>query len=140
LKITRRNPPHGSIPEAVCFVTFRVKDGSFSPDELKIVFDHILSGNGRFYPFISLALMPDHGHIIFKSFPQYSLKRVMKGIKGVSSHLVNQSRGTKGTIWQDVSYDRIIRNNDDLHEKIRHLFFNPDKKGVISNTGEYPFW
>jgi len=68
--------------EAVYFVTFRVKDGSLSPDELKIIFDHILAGNGRFYLLISLVLMPDHGHIIFKSFPQYSLQRVMKGIKG----------------------------------------------------------
>jgi putative transposase len=114
--------------------------GVLSFDELNIVFNHIIAGNGRFYLLISLVLMPDHGHIIFKSFPQYSLQRVMKGVKGVSSHLVNRLRGTTGTVWQDESYDRIVRNDDELYEKVQYMFFNPVKKELVVNPEEYPFW
>ena len=53
---------------------------------------------------------------------------------------MNQSRGTKGTVWKDESYDRIIRNDDDLYEKIRYMFFNPVKKELVMAPEDYPFW
>ncbi len=84
--------------------------------------------------------MPDHSHIIIKPFPEYSLDRIMKGIKGVSARKINIQRNSKGSIWQDESFDRIIRDQKELEDKILYMFNNPIKKGFTDNTFSYHGW
>jgi putative transposase len=71
---------------------------------------------------------------------EYSLSRVMLGIKGVSAHKVNQHRKTKGNIWQNESYDRIVRNGKEFDDKLRYIFNNPLKKGLTDNPSNYIGW
>jgi REP element-mobilizing transposase RayT len=84
--------------------------------------------------------MPDHVHILIRPKEGYTLSRVMKGIKGVSAHKVNVHRNTNGTIWQDESYDRIIRNNDEFDQKLNYMYNNPIKKGLSDEPSEYVGW
>jgi REP element-mobilizing transposase RayT len=63
----------------------------------------------------------------------------MHGIKGVSARLLNRSRNIKGNVWQDESFDRIIRDNNELHEKINYMHYNPVKTGLVENPDDYPF-
>ncbi|MFH1941915.1 MAG: transposase [bacterium] len=140
LQITKRNLPHWTLEGSVYFVTFRLKTGMLSYEERKIVFCHITRGNGRFYALIAVMVMPDHVHLLFKPLPNYLLSRVMKGIKGVSARLINEYRNMRGTVWQDESYDRIIRNEEELQQKVRYMYFNPVKAGLADRAEDYPFW
>jgi hypothetical protein len=46
----------------------------------------------------------------------------------------------KGPLWQDESYDRIIRDENDFHEKLQYMFNNPIKAGLTEDTENYHGW
>jgi len=110
LKITKRKRPHWTIDGATYFVTFTLKEGELTEEEQGIVFDHILKGNEKYYDLFSFVVMPDHVHLLFTLNSNYTLSKVMQGVKGVSSRLVNIHRGVTGINWIDESYDRIMRD------------------------------
>jgi REP element-mobilizing transposase RayT len=64
----------------------------------------------------------------------------LKGTKGVAAHLINESRGRKGQIWQAESYDRIIRDHSDFLEKLNYMWNNPIKEGLAKDPHDYPGW
>lgn len=139
-KLTHRHLPHWSYSGSIYFVTFRVKNGTLSEDEKDIVLAHVKEGNKYFYLLIAIVIMLDHVHILFCSHKEYSLSRIMKGIKGVTARQINLTRATTGSIWQDESFDRIIRNDSELQEKFYYMANNPIKAGLVSNTTEYRWW
>lgn len=64
----------------------------------------------------------------------------MKGIKGVSAHLLNFKRGTSGSLWYDESFDRIIRNQKELDEKLKYIYENPLRAGIVERPEDYWGW
>lgn len=140
LNKSRRRLPHWELAGATYFVTFRLLEGVLSDRECRIVLDHLIAGDGRFYTLEVAMVMPDHVHLLLRPKPAYSLSRVMKGIKGVSSRLVNQSRGAGGTVWQDESHDRIMRDENEAIEKARYILDNPRRAGLVDHPEAYPFY
>jgi len=161
-KITRRHLPHWTLKGAIYFVTFRTAKGQtgmsvlLSVEEQKIILRHVIDGNGKFYKLIAVMVMPDHVHIIFEPIEKYNLSRILKGIKGVSARKINLKRKEKrmdsyvnttdrnvcstGSIWQEESYDRIIRDPDELIEKLNYMMNNPVKKGLTEDPWSYHGW
>ena len=140
LKITKGKLPHWTQEDCVYFITFRSKSTQFSVEERKIILQHIIRGNGKYYKLIATVVMPDHVHILLTPETKFNLSRIMKGIKGVSARKINQLRQQKGSIWQAESYDRIIRDNDELIEKLQYMLNNPIKKGITRNPWTYSGW
>ena len=81
----------------------------------------------------------DHVHILFNHSPNYSLKDIVKGIKGESSHWINENNFlSKKFAWQSgysafsISIDKVnvvknyIENQKEHHKKI--LFIDEIKK------------
>lgn len=121
LHITRRHLPHWSMAGATYFVTFRTKCGSLSIDEQKLVLEHFKSGHGIFYTLLAVIVMPDHVHILFTEKGHFGLSRIMKGMKGVSAWKVNKTRSQSGNVWQDESYDRIVRDQNELAREFHYM-------------------
>lgn len=140
IKITRRNLLHWTLEGSIYFVTFRLKDGIMSFRERQVVYDHIREGDKKFYNLIALTIMLDHVHMILKPLPNYTLSRIMKGVKGVSARLINELRCSRGTLWQEESYDRIIRDLGELHQKVNYMYYNPVRAGLVENPDEYQYW
>jgi REP element-mobilizing transposase RayT len=84
--------------------------------------------------------MPDHVHLLLRPKKEYSLSRVMRGIKGVSAHKVNQHRGTKERVWQNESFDRIVRDGIEFDQKLKYMYNNPLKKGLTIDPSHYIGW
>ena len=84
--------------------------------------------------------MPDHVHLLLKPNAEFPLSRIMKGIKGVSARQINQLRGSTGTVWQDESWDRIVRDAAEFDEKLQYMADNPVKLGLAKVIEEYPYW
>ena len=140
IKITRRRFPHLQVKGATYFVTFRTRYTRLSSEEQQCILDHLVGDNNRFYTLISAVVMPDHVHLLIIPFKRYSLSRIMKGIKGVSARKINKMRQTTGSIWQDESFDRIIRNQKELNEKLQYMANNPVKEGLTDDIWNYPGW
>ena len=138
--ISRRRLPHWRLDGATYFITFRLLAGEFSPEELVLVRDHILSGDGKFYELLAVMVMPDHVHVIIRPNPGVELSRIMKGIKGASARLINHRRGRTGALWQDESWDRIVRGEDEYAAELNYTFENPLRKGLTDDPMKWPGW
>ncbi|HSV13791.1 MAG TPA: transposase [Tepidisphaeraceae bacterium] len=137
LHIHRRRLPHWELKGSTYFLTFRVARGELTMPQRLIVLQHIRSGDGKFYDLLAAVLMPDHGHAILTPRDNVELSRIMKGIKGVSAKLVNDSRGTRGQLWQDESFDRIIRDQAELDEKLNYVITNPVRAELVVDPWAY---
>ena len=135
--ISKRHLPHWDIEESVYFVTFDTGTREFTENEIELVLTHIVNGNGKYYLLFAAVVMPDHVHVLFKTIKNYSLSRILKGIKGASARKINQLNDTKSHIWQPEYFDRTIRNEADFNEKLKYILNNPLKKGIIDNPYNY---
>ena len=140
ITIRRRKLPHWVLKGATYFITFRAIQRELSVDEQKIVLEHIKEGDDKFYELIAAVIMSDHVHVLLTPRENITLSRIMKGIKGVSAHKINMLRKTKGNVWQDESYDRIIRDQGELTEKLNYMLNNPVKKGLTDDIWNYHGW
>ena len=90
------------------------------------------------------VVMPDHVHMIFLPLENelnqaFSLEEIVGAIKGASVHSVNKLLDRSGQMWQDESFDHVLRNAESLEEKIRYVRENPVRRGLVSTPEEYPW-
>jgi REP element-mobilizing transposase RayT len=91
------------------------------------------------------VVMPDHAHLILTPLINTevarvcSLAEIMCAIKGVSSHHINRRLCRNGRIWQEESFDHVLRSSEGLDEKIAYVMNNPVRKGLVSRAEEYPW-
>ena len=89
--------------------------------------------------------MPDHVHLIFTPLIDpvllevISLARITKSIKGASAHLINRRLQLVGTVWQEESFDRVLRSSEKLDEKAQYILDNPVRKGIAFSPADYPW-
>jgi len=102
--------------------------------------NHIVSGGGRYYHLLAAQVMPDHVHLLLRPCRNFSLSRILKGIKGTTARLVNLRRGTRGSLWQEEYFDEIVRTRKELRDKLNYMFRNPVKSGLTRDPWKYPGW
>jgi REP element-mobilizing transposase RayT len=144
LSIKRRNLPHWQFPGSTYFITFRLKSGVINEDERRIVLNAIKYFHQVRYLVMTAVVMPNHVHIMLKpvaaeSNTDFSLGKILQGIKGFSAREINKTRGTKGSLWQDESFDRIVRDYEEYLEKWNYIRNNPTKNGLCEVPEDYPF-
>ena len=89
--------------------------------------------------------MPDHMHLLLTPAEVQSgrwipLSQIMQGIKGTTSHRINKRRGRAGPLWQDESYDRIIRDEEEFNSKLKYICGNAVKADLVDDEPSYPFF
>ena len=144
LSISRRTLPHWQLSGSTYFITFRLNSGFISKDERRMVLDAIKHFHRIRYWVTAAVVMPDHVHLLLKPViiePEvdFSLSKILQGIKGFSAREINKYRGTKGALWQDESFDRIVRDNDAYLEKWDYIRNNPVKAELCNAPEDYPF-
>jgi REP element-mobilizing transposase RayT len=93
----------------------------------------------------AFVVMPDHVHMLFtplidETGNDYTLKKIMNGIKGASSHRVNKLVGRRGTLWEPESFDRILRSSGDFEYRMIYIIENPIAAGLAKEPDEYPWF
>jgi putative transposase len=66
-----------------------------------------------------------------------ALPEIMKAIKSASAHIINQRGNCHGTIWQEESFDRVLRCSEKLDEKIAYILNNPVRSGIVADWRAY---
>ena len=145
LLIRRAHLPHWQAGGSVYFVTFRSARGCLSASARRQVAENVLFDHGKRIDLILGVFMPDHVHLVLCPRPcgqgkWYDLADIMKGIKGVSARRINQILGTAGKVWQQESYDRIIRDDLEMQDILNYLWENPVKAGLVTKPEEYEFF
>ncbi len=88
---------------------------------------------------LAFALMPDHLHALVEPRSGEKLSAIMQSIKGYNSRAINRQGGTKGQLWQQGFYDRMIRGERHLFEVIDYVEENPVKAGLCDEASGYRY-
>ena len=141
----RRRMPHYQNPGAVIFVTFcKIHRDPLSGAACDLVLAHCLYDHGRRIDLKAAVVMPDHVRLLFTplfdehGWP-YPLPAIMKQIKGISARSVNRLLGSKGTLWQEESFDHTLRSDESFEQKREYIRQNPVRKGLVTKPEDYPW-
>jgi hypothetical protein len=63
----------------------------------------------------------------------------MNGIKGASAHSINKFLKHRGHVWQDESFDHILRSEEKMVNKVEYICQNPVRKGLVNEVNNYPW-
>ena len=140
----RRNLPHTQRDFTPHFITFNTKLRNTLPDWARdIVLGCCIHDHERRYRLLVAVVMPDHVHLILTPLIDearrtvISLVEIMKAIKGASAHAINHHVGARGTIWQEESFDRVVRSSESLDSKVAYILENPVRKGLVQDWRQY---
>jgi REP element-mobilizing transposase RayT len=139
----RRNLPHIEKDDRPHFITFdTLQRWELPPLARDIVMEHCLHDNGSKIHLHAAVVMPDHVHLIFtplrcETTETYSFEETVGSIKGASSHTINRALKRSGTVWQDESFDHVIRCQESLKKKIQYVCDNPVRKGLVARPEDY---
>ena len=141
----RRNLPHLQNYTATVFVTFSTWKRWELPECVRsAIVSHCLHDNKTKLWMHGLVVMPDHVHLIFSPLcdadgDAFGLAEIMGGIKGASAHAVNRTLGRSGHVWQDESFDHVLRSGEKIREKVEYICSNPVRRGLAKSVDEYPW-
>ena len=96
-----------------------------------IVKKHLDHGLGTQHFMGCGVIMPNHVHLVVRPFDGFELEDVIGQVKNYSSIKINHRMGSRGALWQDESYDRIIRDEEHLYRVIQYIGRNPTKCGLL---------
>ena len=145
----KRRLPHFERPWAKYAITWSTHERRvLSPAERDLVLQTILHDRETKYELYVACVMPDHVHLLLE--PQikenddegnpvfHGLAEILQTLKSVSSHRMNKAAGAKGSrVWENESFDRVIRSERDLEEKFDYICRNPWDAGVASPGEDY---
>ena len=88
--------------------------------------------------------MPDHVHLLFTALRDadgwtFALPEILRAIKGASARSINQLSGRTGPVWQDESFDHVLRGNESLRETVEYIRQNPVRKSLVQRPEDYPW-
>ncbi len=91
-----------------------------------------------------MVVMPDHVHLIFTPLQDpegnpYGLGEIMHSIKGASAKSINRALNRSGHVWQDESFDHILRSEEGIRSKVEYICQNPVRKGLVASEEDYPW-
>jgi hypothetical protein len=69
----------------------------------------------------------------------YDLGEIIHSAKSFSVHQINRQRGSRGSIWQDERFDRIVRDEVEFLEKWQYIMNNPLKQELAQSWEDYPW-
>jgi len=89
---------------------------------------------GQRYELGASVIMPNHVHCIVRPLATLiaELEDVIGSWKSFTGRRINLTLGKDGVLWQDESYDRIIRDEEHLWRCLQYIGRNP-KKSALSD-------
>jgi alanyl-tRNA synthetase/REP element-mobilizing transposase RayT len=149
-KYYKRHLPHFERLWSKYMVTFSTRaKRQLAPAERDLVLESVLYAHQhQQYQLFAACVMPDHVHMLFE--PQikeqdkagkpvfWSLIEILQGIKSTTAHRINKAAKVTGVhVWEEESFDRLMRGDADLEEKFHYICRNPWDNGVVPPTENY---
>jgi REP element-mobilizing transposase RayT len=153
----RRRLPHLQKADAALFVSFCTGAHLILPDQARhLVLEHCLREGGlrpladegaRAIPpprihLYAAVIMPDHVHLLFlplrdENDRPFGLVDILQCLKSTTAHRINKLLRTSGPVWEEESFDHVLRSGEGLREKSEYIRQNPVKAGLVERPEEY---
>jgi REP element-mobilizing transposase RayT len=102
--------------------------------------DKLHSLDNTVYKLICYCIMPNHVHLVFRLLSEtQSVSDIMKKIKGTTARECNKLLKRTGKFWQAVSFDRLIRDANEMYNIINYVLNNPVKAGLVDKPDDWKY-
>jgi putative transposase len=143
MQFYRRNLPHLQRDATPHFITIVTKfRWNLPPPARDIVLSCCRHDHRTRYELHVGVVMPDHVHMILTPLLDeargefFSLVEIMRTIKSASAHLINRGLRRQGTVWQEESFDRVLRASEKVDAKGSVRFAKPGSAGHGAGLGK----
>ena len=139
----RRRLPHFHKFDVPMFVTFCTGGHLVLPGEARdVVLEHCVREHGRCVDLFAAVVMPDHVHLLFTPLRDetgwpFPLVEIMQSLKSTTAHRINKLLHRSGPVWQDESFDHVLRSDESLKEKVEYVRQNPVRAGLVQRPEDY---
>jgi len=88
--------------------------------------------DGQRYELGSYVVMPNHVHLLVRPLlgDQHPLEHIIQSWKQFTAKRLNARLGKSGSLWQEESFDRIVRDEEHLYRCIDYIGTNAAKAGL----------
>ena len=108
------------------------------PDVARVVVEAIEYRHLQQYELHGYVVMPNHVHLLVT--PSIEVPKLTQSLKRHTARQANLIMGLTGrTFWQDESYDRLVRDRDELQRVIRYIDNNPVRAGLAPRPDAFPW-
>jgi REP element-mobilizing transposase RayT len=159
----RRRLPHIQKADAALFITFCTGGRRVLPERARdLVLEHCLR-EGGILPFPdsvarapspaktlvvprirlhAVVVMPDHVHLLLTPLRDengwpFPLVDILQCFKGATAHRINRLLRTSGPVWEEESFDHVLRSDESLKEKYEYIRHNPVAAGLVQKPEDY---
>ncbi|HCN75590.1 MAG TPA: hypothetical protein DIT13_00170 [Verrucomicrobiales bacterium] len=80
---------------------------------------------------LAYAIMPNHVHVLCRPLGEHALESLTRSWKRHSSDRIHRRLGRSGSLWQEESFDRIIRDAAHYQQAVRYIAKNPLRAGLV---------
>jgi len=93
--------------------------------------------DGSRYRLHAFVVMPNHVHVLFELLPGYPQTKVLHSWKSFTATVINKALGRQGQLWQDESWDRLIRNENHYRNCLEYIQKNNSHldRVFVNSTG-----
>ena len=89
----------------------------------------------------AVVIMPDHVHMLLaplrdeEGWP-FPLVDILQCMKSATAHRINRLLRTSGPVWEEESFDHVLRSDESLKEKCEYIRQNPVEAGLVKKPKE----
>jgi REP element-mobilizing transposase RayT len=90
------------------------------------------------------VVMPDHVHLLLRPLRDkdkngwpFPLADILQCLTSTTAHRINRLLGISGPVWEEESFDHVLRSDESLKEKCEYIRQNPVKAGLVQKPGDY---
>lgn len=76
------------------------------------------------------AIVANHCHLVMRPFDDCELENEVGAIKSVVANFINKQESRCGELWQQESYDRIVRDEEHLYRVVQYIGANPRRTAI----------
>ncbi|MDZ7658681.1 REP-associated tyrosine transposase [Fodinibius sp.] len=97
------------------------------------------------YDLYAYCIMPNHVHLVLKMLQKNNnnatpaLTKVLQNLKSYTALKCNRILNRTGSFWQAESFDRVIRDEEELESTIRYVLNNPVKANLVDSWTAWPY-
>ncbi len=99
---------------------------------------HVLQSDGVSYLLGDFVVMPNHIHLLVGGMPRDRMLHQVMRWKKQSAFQINRLLGRRGRLWQDESFDHLVRDQAAFERYRRYIAENPAKARLRER--EYLYW
>jgi REP element-mobilizing transposase RayT len=109
------------------------------------VTDAIRWGGGSRYDLLAYVVMPNHVHWVFTPLVDKVTQKyfqrlaITTAFKRHTAWTCNRLLGRRGRFWQEESYDRVVRSDEELERIVRYVEHNPVRAGLCARAGNWAY-